>query len=562
MPFLLSQNEDGVDQRINLNDDVVTIGRHPDCGIVIDDPSVSRKHAQVVQQNGKYLIEDLKSRNGTFLNRRMIQQSTRLLSGDQIRICDALFTFYQDESVSVAPQRATIENTQSDFGSSILLEADDGSELSSIRSKMDISSHHGHAKMVASPEAKLEALMEITQALGKTIALDTVLPRVLECLFGLFQQADRGFIVMSDESGNLKPLAMKLRREDDEATIRISRTIVRHVVDNKQAIISTDAAADERFDLSQSISDFRIRSMMCAPLFDSDGRSVGVIQLDSMSNSVGFQNEDLDILAAVALQASTAIEKANRHREELVQAELIRDLELAQQIQRGLLPMRAPDVEAYDLYDYYQPAERVGGDYYDYIQLKGNRLAILVGDVVGHGVAAALLMAKVSAEARFALASLETAQESMAQLNRAISDLQLDRFVTIILLMLDLNSNTVTIVNAGHMPPVILRADGSADALSSDQSGLPVGILEDTDYEEFTIELNTGEMLALYTDGINEAQNPDGELFGNQRVIDLMGEQKWETPGAFGSALVTSLRQHLAGAKQDDDVCFVCLARR
>ena len=132
MPFLLSQNEGDVDQRIKLNDEVTVIGRHPDCGVVIDDPSVSRKHAQVVNRNGKFLIEDLKSRNGTFLNRKMISQSIRLFNGDQIRICDVMFTFYQDDSVDLPPPRPTMESP-SDLASSIMLDDMTGSDLSSIR---------------------------------------------------------------------------------------------------------------------------------------------------------------------------------------------------------------------------------------------------------------------------------------------------------------------------------------------------------------------------------------------------------------------------------------------
>ena len=561
MAFLLTQSEGEVEQRINLQEDTVTLGRHPDCEVVIDDPSVSREHAHIVQKNGKYLLEDLKSRNGTLLNRRMIQQATRLLNGDQIRICDAVFSFFLDESLNAPAPRRTMDTPSVSLESSIVLgDGREFGELSSIMSKIDISSHHKRKEMVASPEAKLNALMEITQALGKTIQLDKVLPNVLDCLFKLFTQTDRGFIVMADADGNLKPLAMKLRREDDEATIRISRTIVKHVLETRQAIISTDAASDERFDLSQSISDFRIRSMMCAPLFDAEGKSVGVIQLDSLSNAVNFQNEDLDILATVALQASSAIDKAKLYNMELRQQELKRDLELANEIQHRLLPNDLPEVGGYEVFDYYRPAEQVGGDYYDYIPLGEGKVAILVGDVVGHGIAAALLMAKVSAEARFALATTRSASESMNRLNKAISNLQLDRFITIVLALLDYNENTMAIVNAGHMPPIV-RTKNGVEALSTEKSGLPVGIMDDVTYEEFSIDLNPGDFVVFYTDGVNEAQNPDGEQYGNQRVLDHLAEKAWENPETFGKSLIAGVRQHLNGQAQDDDICLVCLKR-
>jgi pSer/pThr/pTyr-binding forkhead associated (FHA) protein len=124
MAFLLSRTQDGIDQRINLDEDEVVIGRHPDCSIVIDDPSVSRRHARITEKNGKYLLEDLRSRNGTYLNRRMIQQSTRLLRGDQIGICDALFTFFEDESLDGKHRERTAENPLSNafLDSSVLVE--------------------------------------------------------------------------------------------------------------------------------------------------------------------------------------------------------------------------------------------------------------------------------------------------------------------------------------------------------------------------------------------------------------------------------------------------------
>jgi serine phosphatase RsbU (regulator of sigma subunit)/pSer/pThr/pTyr-binding forkhead associated (FHA) protein len=562
MAFLLSRTQDGIDQRINLDEDEVVIGRHPDCSIVIDDPSVSRRHARITEKNGKYLLEDLRSRNGTYLNRRMIQQSTRLLRGDQIGICDALFTFFEDESLDGKHRERTAENPLSNafLDSSVLVEdGADSSDLSSIMSQMDLSSNFREA--VASPEARLNALMEITRALGTAIALDKVLPRVLDCLFDLFTQADRGFIVMVDERGELKPLAMKLRRETDEGTIRISRTIVRHVLDKRQAIISTDAAADSRFDLAQSIADFRIRSMMCAPLFDARNQSVGVIQLDSLSNSVSFRNEDMDVLATVALQAGSAIEKAKLYQVELDEKDRLRDLEVAREIQRRLLPNDAPEFDEYEVFDYYNPALQVGGDYYDYIWLDDDRLAIVVGDVVGHGIAAALLMAKLSAEVKFALAMHRSPVASMNQLNRAISNLNLGRFITLVLTLVDRRTNELTIVNAGHLPPVVRKRSGEAQALSTARSGLPLGIDGDLEYEEFTITLDPGDMVILYTDGVNEAQNKQGELFGHPRIIDQLAEKNWRSAADFGRSLITAVTQHVEGEPQGDDVCMVCFRR-
>src|SRR5690606_9654853 len=225
--------------------------------------------------------------------------------------------------------------------------------------------------------------------------------KALDCLFRIFMQADRGFVAMRGPSGELVPRWIKTRRENTGETVRLSRTIVNMVMQQKEAILSADAVLDDRFELSQSIADFRIRSMMCAPLLSIEGESLGVIQVDTLDQRKKFAPEDLEILVAVAAQAGIAINNAQLHEQALRQRAVQRDLELAHEVQRGFLPHGPPSIPGYTFFDYYQPANHVGGDYYDYISLPDGRIAIVVADVVGHGVAAALLMAKLSAETRY-----------------------------------------------------------------------------------------------------------------------------------------------------------------
>ncbi len=152
--------------------------------------------------------------------------------------------------------------------------------------------------MVATPEAKLEALMRINSNLSNALAIDEVLPKVLASLFDIFPAADRGFVVMENENGDLIPRWVKTRTAHDETeTIRISRTIIREVMDRGEAILSMDASEDSRFDSSQSIADFSIRSMICAPLTDSEGQAFGALQIDSTQGHGQFREEDTDLLA-------------------------------------------------------------------------------------------------------------------------------------------------------------------------------------------------------------------------------------------------------------------------
>ena len=165
-----------------------------------------------------------------------------------------------------------------------------------------------------------------------------MLPQVLKSLFKIFVQADRGFIVMETPDGKLVPRWVRVRREDVNDTLRISRTIIRQVMEAKEAILSADAASDERFEMSQSIADFRIRSMMCAPLMDNEGNAFGALQIDTLDQRHRFTKEDLELLVSTASQAAIAIQNAQMHEAALRQRELARDMQLANEVQHGFLP--------------------------------------------------------------------------------------------------------------------------------------------------------------------------------------------------------------------------------
>jgi phosphoserine phosphatase RsbU/P len=551
MPFLEVENGPEMGKRYPLLETGTVLGRHPDCHIVVEVGAVSRHHAKILIQDGKYHVEDLKSRNGTFLNESPVQGRTLLRSGDRLRVCDITFVFFGDEDSAMD----TMDSTSS-MSAFALADDDSGS---TIMSKLDVSSRGG-LQVTASSDAKLRALLEINRSLARALKLDDVLPTVLETLFRIFVQADRGFIVLQAPNGQLIPRWMKLRREGTNETVRISRTIVKEVMRAREAILSADAATDDRFEMSQSIADFRIRSMMCAPLLDSEGESLGVIQIDTVDQRKRFENEDLEILVAVAAQAGIAIDNARMYENALRQRAFERDLELAHEVQQGFLPHQPPELSGYNFFDFYRPANHVGGDYYDYIQLSEGRVAIVVADVVGHGVAAALLMAKLSAEARYCLASQPNAGHALTELNRRFCGPRADRFVTIVMAILDPKKHTVTIVNGGHMAPLWRKTDGTLVEAGEDVASVPIGIMDDATYEQETITLGPGESLMLYTDGVNEAMNDADEMF----TIDRLREVVEEFPGGVagcGRKLIELVQAHMGTTPQTDDMCVVCFGR-
>ena len=563
MYYLLANNGPQAGRKYELKGDKWILGRHPDCHIVIEVGAVSRNHCQIVREGSSYYLEDLGSRNGSFLNEEAakVEGRRQLRVGDILRVCEVSFTFSGDVPLAQPGGTGPVARLLDGAGLGAFIADDEGKTTSStIMSKLEVSSSSRGVSVSASPEVKLAAMVEIMQSLGRAMALDEVLTQVLKSLFKIFVQADRGFVVMQTPDGKLIPRWVRLRREDANDTLRISRTIIRHVMDSKQAIISADAAGDERFEMSQSIADFRIRSMMCAPLLDSEGKAFGALQIDTLDQRKRFQDEDLELLVSTASQAAIAIQNAQLHESALRQREMERDMKLAHEVQHGFLPEQHPAVPGYEFFDYYQPADQIGGDYFDYIPLPDGRVAIVVADVVGHGVAAALLMAKLSAEARFSLYSEPTPAAAVTRLNERLSNLNIQRFVTMILVVLDPKEHRAVVVNAGHMAPLHRRAKGKIEEPGDSIAGLPLGVTDALGYSQAEFEIGKGDTLVLYTDGINESIDAAGGFYTIDRLRDLVLKQGPAT-AKVGQAIVDDVRKFLGKAPQNDDMCLVCFGR-
>lgn len=536
MPYLKVENGPQIDKTVVLSQPSYVFGRHPDCDFVIDVPSASRQHFQVSREGNAYFVQDLNSRNHTYLNDEEVQARRPLSHGDRIRVCDVVFSFHVEQGAAL-PGRSSVE-------------VDAATVEPTVLSSMSV---------MIRPEAKLKAVLDISKSLGKALSLDEVLPTVLDTLFRIFLQADRGFIGLLDEQGTLIPRWTKTRRDSDD-TIRVSRTVIKKIIETKEAILSADAGSDAQFGPSQSIAELRIRSIMCAPLTDSEEKVLGVIQVDTQDPRKKFQPEDLEILVATATAAGIAIHNAQLHERAIRQQTLERDLQLAREVQRAFLPEARPTLPGYEFFDYYQPAHHIGGDYYDYIYLPDGRVAVIVADVVGHGIAAAMLMAKLSAEARFSLASETIPALAVNRLNDRLSRLQIDRFVTMVMVVLNPQTHEVVVVNAGHMAPIHHRVDRTLAEPSGEESGLPLGIIEGTEYAQVTFTLRPGESLTMYTDGINEASDKSGQEFSIERIREHVSRSNGG-PEVIGDAVVKDVRSFLGNKQQDDDMCLVCLRR-
>jgi serine phosphatase RsbU (regulator of sigma subunit) len=301
--------------------------------------------------------------------------------------------------------------------------------------------------------------------------------------------------------------------------------------------------------------------MICAPMIGGDGHPLGVIQIDTLNQRARFSDEDLEVLAGVASQAAVAIDNANMHEQVVAQRAMQRDLELARRMQRTLLPSKAPEVPGYFFFDYYQAARQVGGDYYDYVQLPGGRLAVIVGDVAGKGVPAALMMARLSADVRFSLASEQDPAKAIRQINEGFAhhDWQ-DRFVTMIAAVVNPRTNELTTVNAGHMAPFLRRRGGSVTEIGEEAAGLPLGVAPGYEYQSHTHVLEPGDVITIFTDGFSEAMNNQRELYGLDRLKAQIGSPAVSLSD-FGQHILEDVSRFVDGFDQSDDMCLVCFGR-
>jgi len=567
-------------QHLEVQGERTVLGRHPNCQIVLDNAAVSRHHAQILESHGNFFLEDLRSRNGTQLNGESISGRVQLRDGDEVKLCDYVFEFLLTPSLGASGVRKTSTTSTATFRSRRIRDTIDtpgefpqfslssvdfarpsGTHDSSILTTLEARATSG-IRLNAQPEVKLRAILEIGNALGRMLKLDEVLPVVLDCLFKIFPSADTGFILLKDgESGQLEVRAALGRTEDVKGP-PISQTIVKQAMEGGQAILSADARGDHRFETSESVASLQIRSVMCAPLLDQSGQALGVLQISTRDLEQQFTKDDLDLLASVSTQAALAIDNATLHETLLKRREMEQDLEFATQVQLGFLPNKSPEAKDYEFADYYEAAHRVGGDYFDYIRLPNGDLAIAIGDVAGKGVPAALLMVRLHAAARYHLLSTTSAAEALNHLNAEMATSGLGfRFVTLALAILTPATHTIRLANAGHLPPILRKANGEVSTIGLAESGMPLGILQGQEFQEISLTLEPDDTLLLYTDGITEAMNEKQEIYGRRRLQEF-AEKSSGRCQELVSSLVAQVEKFCGDGPQRDDLCIVAFRRK
>jgi serine phosphatase RsbU (regulator of sigma subunit) len=245
----------------------------------------------------------------------------------------------------------------------------------------------------------------------------------------------------------------------------------------------------------------------------------------------------------------------------LARERLDRDLKLAEQIQKRFLPQSVPEIPGFEFFSHYEPAYEVGGDYYDFVQLPGERCAVAVGDVSGKGVSAALMMAKFSGDTRYCILTENSPGAAANELNHLLFAAGIDeKFITLSLSVLDITARTLTLSSAGHPPVVIRRASGKIEEYGEEVAGFPLGIIPGCDYKHLEVSLKSGDVAVVYSDGVTDPRNVREELYhtkDNPRLFRRIAETSGG-PEVVGRAILQEIREFSAGHDQVDDITLIC----
>jgi len=547
----------------------ITIGRSARNDLCIPDPFASRVHAEVRREGDEYILQDLGSANGTLYNGATVEGAIHLTAGGRIQIGeteiifdDGTFnsgmgaTMITDNSGSSLPE-ATIALASGDRTTSGLLEAIEGARTQPEEVASTVTT-------VTPKTAKQGDLLALISKVGVTLLASATLNETLEQIVSLVFEsvpADRCLLMMRDEgSEDLRVAVARLRdRVGEVGEIRVSRNVLDEVVIRGKSVLTSDAQHDPRFASGTMVLQ-GVRSVLAVPLGVVD-KVFGIIYADSPIAEGRFTEDHLKVLTTLASVAAIRVENARLIEARLERERLERELALASEIQQRFQPTAPPHVTGYELQGISFPCYEIGGDYYDFIEREDGRLVIALGDVSGKGTAAALLMSSLHAAIHAQSASHDSLVATISAVNRYLADnIPANRFVTLFYAELDPESGTLAFLNAGHNPPLIVHAAGTVEQLAS--GGLPLGIKRDAEYREGRTQLQNGDVLVIYSDGVTEAQSPSGEEFGSTRLYEVVSRNIEASAAGIRDRIESSLTKFSQGTSAADDITLVIVKRQ
>lgn len=530
---------------IPLDRNRITLGRSSACELCYpDDSGLSRQHMAFVRGAEGWHVEDLGSKNGTLLNGRRLETPTPFGPGDRVAAGHLIIEFADAEPH--VPETVVFVNNEESFSTTAT------TVVANLDAVLGPQPQELHETTVIQGSPQMRALIRA----GRELSEHRPLAELFQVIMDLSMEAvmaGRGVLM------TLEGEALQVRAARGDG-FKISTTVRDRVLNKKESLLVRDAQLDQSLKGQMSIVEQKVRSMLAVPLQTND-KVIGLIYVDSPHLIREFTREDLNLLTVMANVAAIRIEHVRLNEVEELERAMAKELQQAALIQTRLLPSKAPAIPGLDIAGKTTPCRGVGGDYYDFLPFPDSRVGLLVGDVAGKGMPASLLMSSLQARVHvlFEEDGDELAQK-IGRLNKTTcANCPDNRFITFFMTVADPATGELVFTNAGHNPPLLIRASGGFETLAS--GGMILGILPKAVYTEGRATLQPGDVLVLFSDGVTEAADPQGDEFGEARLADLVASVRERPAEEIVEAINTAVIEFSQGAPAADDITVVAVRR-
>jgi phosphoserine phosphatase RsbU/P len=544
--YRLSSPQHGNRHDWQLQPGTYVIGRVPPADLMVNDVTVSRRHAQLdIAANGKIRLTDLASLNGTLVNDRKITGSVDVKVGDAITFGTVGFLISSSETAIPKPVVAVTDEAESHTSMSSLPidEALQPLALKDYTNPRIFKAISDMAKMLILPQSADEMFSESLALLQDIV------------------HAERAAVFLAREGSETLTLATyRLSDQKGSDSFAIPRSIVREVLDKKMAVLFSDLISDERFAKQESIVVSGIRSAMAVPLINEQ-KVLGILYADTADPWQRFDEESLKITATFGNILAAKIINQGLLKERQEKEALESELRIASQIQEELMPKVLPVVPGYAFHAFQMQCKMVGGDLYDAALLRDGRVLILLADVSGKGMGAALLASNILSAFRMLRGNVDfDVAEATTRVNAQLhGSSRSGDFATLFLAVLDANNHTLMYVNAGHNSPLLVRSDGTIEYIEA--TGMPIGVFDGVGWESRTVTLAACDRLLAFTDGIPEAINGTEDFYSDERLEKFTVDHRAEPPDVFATALINDVSNFVGDAPRSDDITLMLLQR-
>src|SRR6185503_10176310 len=530
--------------RVEIQPVPFRIGRQVDNHLILRDSRASRNHAQILFENGQYIVEDAGSRHGVFVNGERVSRRT-LRNSDKVEF--GVPDSYQ------------------------LIFALDGAELKRLMEQLPSREAAGKAG-VGGNMSKLRAVLEVARTLQHSFSLQDVLNSVVDAALAV-TGAERGFLLLRG-NGDLQ---MKVARDKaggplSEADLRVPRRVIHRALQQRRELLSMtfDPLSSGETHPEQSVADLELRSVVCVPLvrinasaaqetnvLSTQQDTVGVLYMDSRVLTADLSAGNRELLQSLAIEASTVLENARLLEDDRSRQKMEEELNLARRIQQSLLPGVLPATGWFRACGSSVSSHQVGGDYFDVLQVNDSCWAAVIADVAGKGVSSALLASLLQGAFLAVSEASELMEKKMDRVNRFLYERTGgDKYATIFYCLLD-RGGRLRYVNAGHCAPLLVA--GGREPAYLESTAVPVGLLPEASFQIEERQLSPGDRIVVYTDGVTEAQSPDHEFFGRKRLRDIVQAHAGDSCVDLHNFIMGELRGFIHTAPQADDITAVVL---